>query len=222
MRPASAALAAIVLGLASACQPASQEQAEAAAPSDTFDFYVLSLAWSPTYCAVEGDDANRRQCGSGRDLGFIVHGLWPQFERGWPEFCDSGEPDRVPNAIVDDIIDLIPSAGLIGHQWRKHGSCTGLSQRAYFRLVRQASAAVTIPETLGDAERRTEIAPGEVERHFLDANPGLAAEGIAVTCEGGLIDEVRICLTQALGFRTCAEIDRRGCRRSGTVMPAAP
>lgn len=230
MRPARAAFAAIILGLASACQPAPDEQArtaaadqpEAAAHSVSFDFYVLSLSWSPTYCEVEGADANRRQCGGDRDLAFVVHGLWPQYEKGWPEFCDSNEPDRVPNAIVGGIIDLMPSAGLIGHQWRKHGSCSGLSQRDYFRLVRQASAAVAVPETLRSAERRTDIAPADVERRFLDANPALTADGIAVTCDGGLIDEVRICLTQDLRFRACTEIDRRACRRSSAVMPAAP
>src|SRR5690606_33078804 len=89
-----------------------------------YDFYVLSLSWSPTHCQMGGASANAQQCGSRQTHGFVVHGLWPQFEKGWPEFCDSREPKRVPEALLRDNLDIMPSGSLIGHQWRKHGSCS--------------------------------------------------------------------------------------------------
>ena len=49
-----------------------------------FDFYVLALSWSPSYCEAEGAEANQQQCKAARPYAFIVHGLWPQFERGFP------------------------------------------------------------------------------------------------------------------------------------------
>src|SRR5690606_30212477 len=92
-----------------------------AQPGGDFDFYVLSLSWSPSYCEAEGRSADRSQCGTGRDFAFVVHGLWPQFERGFPEFCSTrgGEPDR---ASVDAMLDIVPSPSLVRYQWRKHGT----------------------------------------------------------------------------------------------------
>ena len=185
-----------------------------------FDFYVLALSWSPSYCEAEGAEANRQQCGSGRGLGFVVHGLWPQFERGYPEFCASREPDRVPDPLVRRYIDLIPSAGLIGHQWRKHGSCSGLSQADYLAATRLASRRVAIPAAYADGKGPGRVDPDRVEAAFLSANPGLQSEGVAVTCTQGLVREVRICMTSDLSFRGCPEIDRGGCRADTARMPA--
>ena len=185
-----------------------------------FDFWVLSLSWSPSYCAIEGEDANRRQCASGRDLGFVVHGLWPQFEAGWPQFCDSGEPDRVPDALLRDYLDLMPSAGLIGHQWRKHGSCSGLGQRDYLETVRAASQRVKLPTDFASGGGRW-VDPDAVEASFLRANEGMKAQGVAVTCQDGYIEEVRICMNHALGFRACPQVDAKACKVSAKMPSPA-
>lgn len=209
-------LAAIAAVLA-ACQP---QDAGSLPRGEGYDFFVLSLSWSPSYCEIEGDNANRQQCGRDADHAFIVHGLWPQFERGWPEFCDSGEPARVPDDLVREVADIMPSGGLVGHQWRKHGSCAGLSQRDYFTLVRAAHDRVSIPAEFDSPARDTTISPEDVEAAFLEANAALPADGIAVTCQNRMISEVRICLTKALEFRSCPEIDRKACRMPRATMPA--
>src|ERR1044072_2158162 len=61
-----------------------------------FDFYVLSLSWSPSFCEAASERGNKgrsqvAQCG-GRPFSFVVHGLWPQYERGFPEFCQRPAP----------------------------------------------------------------------------------------------------------------------------------
>ncbi len=234
---AAAALLALVLA---ACTEAPSEGAPgegAAAPSPPvaaaarppvaasgtgFDFYVLSLSWSPSFCAAEGGDAPNLQCGADRDFAFIVHGLWPQFERGWPEFCDSGEPQRVPDALARTLRDIMPSPGLVGHQWRKHGTCTGLSQEGFVAAIREAWDAVSIPRRYASAAAATRLDPDAVEADFLAANPGMPAGGIAVTCASGRLDEVRICLGKDLGFRACAEVNERACRAVSVFLPAAP
>jgi len=185
-----------------------------------YDFFVLSLTWSPSYCEIEGDDANRQQCGEGRALGFVVHGLWPQFEDGWPEFCDHDGPNRVPNALAGQYRDIMPSAGLMGHQWRKHGSCAGVSQEDYFRLVRAAHERVSIPPSYRDPAGDASVAPEAVEEAFIGANPGMKADGIAVSCDGRHLAEVRICLTKDMEFRSCRRVDARACRLPQAAMPA--
>ena len=82
------------------------------ASADDFDFYVLSLSWSPTYCGSEAGRDDRQQCGSGRPYAFVVHGLWPQYERGWPEDCRLREK-WVPEDIIDAMLDIMPSKKLI-------------------------------------------------------------------------------------------------------------
>ncbi len=183
-----------------------------------FDFYVLSLSWSPSYCEAEGEEANRQQCASGRPYAFVVHGLWPQYERGYPESCDTDERE-VSDATLRGLYDLMPSAGLIRHQWRKHGSCSGLSQKDYFRVLRMARERVTVPPEFRRLEAYRTLAPGEAEKSFLSANPSLEAGDVAVTCDRRYLREVRICLDKSLGFRACPEIDARACRAGKVVMP---
>ena len=222
LRMLAAAAGAVLLG---ACQPPADAVAEKAAPAEIgsgFDFFVLSLSWSPSYCEAEGASANRYQCRSDRDLGLVVHGLWPQFETGWPESCDTRGNDRVPDALADSMSDIMPSRGLVGHQWRKHGSCSGLDQAAYLKATRAAFERVAIPPLFASASRASRIGAMEAEAAFRDANPELPADGIAISCADGRLDEVRICLTRDLSFRSCPQVDRRGCRQSGLSLPAAP
>ena len=113
-----------------------------------FDFYVLSLSWSPSFCEAAAERGNsgrsQVQCG-GRPYSFVVHGLWPQYERGFPEYCQRPSP-RLDRNIMTSMLDLMPAPGLIFNEWDKHGTCSGLGARAYFETIRKARAAVKIPE----------------------------------------------------------------------------
>ncbi len=196
-----------------------QDKARAAVPAGRgFDFYVLSLSWSPSYCEAEGADANRQQCGTARPYAFVVHGLWPQYERGYPQDCDTDQRN-VPDRTLRGLSDIMPSTGLIRHEWKTHGSCSGLSQGDYFDVLRAAREKVVVPAQFRRLDSYRTLAPNEAEAAFLKDNPGLPADGIAVTCDRRLLREVRICMTRQLAFRSCPEIDRRDCKRWTVVMP---
>jgi ribonuclease T2 len=186
------------------------EQARGAEPG-AFDFYVLALSWSPGFCALEGDRKEREQCAPGSGLGFVVHGLWPQHERGYPTACG---PERNPSRIaLDEARRVLPSEGLARHQWRKHGTCSGLDPQAYFRATGQARDRIAIPERFRDVRAGQSVSPIDIERAFAAANPGLRPDMMAVACRRGALQEVRICLDRNLkGFVTCREVDRSGCR----------
>jgi ribonuclease T2 len=186
--------------------------------SRDFDFYVLSLSWSPSYCAAEGARTEPAQCASGRPYAFVVHGLWPQNENSYPEFCDAS-PDWVPQSLVNSMLDLMPSKRLIVHEWKKHGTCVGLSAADYFALIRKVRARIEIPAPYVNVEEWKTVSPGTVETEFRKANPGLQSDAIAVTCDNRHLREVRICMTRDLDFRSCPEIDRRSCRRQTMAMP---
>lgn len=202
----------------SACEPSTPSGTQASARGTGFDFYVLALSWSPSYCAAEGENANRQQCNASKPYGFIVHGLWPQFEKGYPEFC-ANDGGRVDRKIEEEMRTIMPSVGLIRHQWKKHGTCSGLSQQDYFQTLATARDHITIPDVQPDPGQHRMVSPIEIERAFMKDNPGLAATGVAVTCDKRRLREVRICMTTNLEFRTCPEVDRRACRRKQIAMP---
>ncbi len=187
-----------------------------------FDFYVLSLSWSPSWCLENDPSGRSQQCAAENDHGFIVHGLWPQNEQGYPEFCRTRESDRVPEALGRTLFDIMPSMGLIGHEWRKHGSCSGLGQKDYFTVLRAAREKVTIPSALQSVETRRRTTTAEIETSLTAANPGLRNDALAVTCAAGRVDEVRICFNKDLSFRACNAIDRAGCKMKNLSLPAIP
>jgi ribonuclease T2 len=193
-----------------------------------FDYYVLALSWSPSFCEAsaeratsaareDGGRATQPQCGE-RPYAFVVHGLWPQYENGFPEYCQVPAP-RLDRGIVSSMLDIMPAPRLVFHEWDRHGTCSGLSARGYFDNVRKARALVKIPgEYLGLKEPLT-LTPDEVEEAFVKANSGLTRAAVAVSCDNRRLREVRICLGKDMSFRDCPEVDRRTCRRERVVMP---
>jgi ribonuclease T2 len=186
-----------------------------------FDFYVLALSWSPSYCEAASERgpsrSSREQCGE-RPYSFVVHGLWPQYEKGFPEFCQVPAP-RLDRNIVSSMLDLMPSPRLIFNEWDRHGTCSGLNPRAYFETLRKARAVVKIPSDYLDVKEPLSVTPGAVEDAFIKANPGLTHEAIAVSCDSKRLSEIRICVTKDFRFHDCAELGRRACRRDTILMP---
>lgn len=185
-----------------------------------FDFYVLALSWSPSFCQ-DSEERGRQggeQCSTARPYSFVVHGLWPQYERGFPKDCQVPAP-RLNRNIMTSMLDLMPSPRLVFHEWDTHGTCSGLGPQAYFDLVRKARGTVTIPEAYTSLNSTLTVTPDEVEVAFVKANPGLSRAAIAVTCGSPRLGEVRICMSKELRFRECPEIDRRACRREKLTMP---
>ena len=187
-----------------------------------FDFYVLALSWSPSYCSGEGGrrDADG-QCAPGRGLGFVVHGLWPQYERGFPSNCGAFQRP-LPREAMSAAGEIMPSAGLARHEWRTHGACSGLDPTAYFKAVKEARQAVTIPEAYRKPAEGQRAKPIEIARAFAEANQGLRPDMLAVTCRRGQLEEVRICFGKDLkGFTTCPQVARQGCRAGEVAIEAA-
>src|SRR3977135_1614741 len=218
----------ISLGLLAAAALSGIVSAETAAAQDRrqntpgeFDYYVLSLSWSPSFCeeAAERGTEGRSaaQCG-GRPFFCGVHGMWQQYERGFPEYCQRPSP-RLDRNIMSSMLDLMPAPGLIFSEWDKHGTCSGLPPRASFETIRKARSAVKIPEEYLQLSEPKTIAPAEIEDAFIKANPGLSSAAIAVTCDKTRLSEVRICMSKDLQFRGCEEIDRRACRSDQVEMP---
>jgi ribonuclease T2 len=187
-----------------------------------FDYYVLSLSWSPSFCGTPAGKGNATQCAPGRRFAFVVHGLWPQFKEGWPEFC-AAEEARVPEQQIDAMMDIMPSRNLIIHEWRKHGSCSGLSQADYFMAIRSLRDRLRIPARYLSPTTEIRTTPQQLVRDFVQSNKNLTSEMISVQCgnarDTARVSEIRICLDHKGEFAPCGRNEARHCRARQLIMP---
>ncbi|NNE79218.1 MAG: ribonuclease T2 [Silicimonas sp.] len=186
-------------------------------PAGEFDYYVMALSWSPTWCALEGDRRGSPQCDMDADFGWVLHGLWPQYESGWPSYCRTGErnPSR---ADTRDQADLFGSSGSAWHQWNKHGRCSGLSAEDFYKLSREAFGRITRPAIFRKLDEAVRLPASVIEQAFLEANPQLSADVITITCKSGRIQEARVCLTRSLELRACGSDVSRDCRMTDALF----
>lgn len=184
-----------------------------------YDYLVLSLSWSPTWCALEGDSRQSPQCRTDRDFGWVLHGLWPQNESGYPSYCPTSK--RAPTRhMTAEMADIMGASGVAWHQWKKHGTCTGLDATQYYALMRLSYDKITRPQALRDLGRDVTLPASVVEEAFLEANPSLSADEITITCREGRIQEARICLTTDLTPRRCGDDVIRDCRMKDALLDA--
>jgi ribonuclease T2 len=226
MSPRHAVLFATAL-FAATCSVASARRSQAPkAPkteavsdgSGRYDYYVMALSWSPTFCQTHPDE--EEQCGH-KGYGFVLHGLWPQYEGGGgPQRCRTDvKPDR---RTVETTLAFMPSRRLINHEWHAHGSCSGLAPSAYFRLADRAYAAVQVPAELKAPQHDLSMRAGDLRAALKRANPALADDMLSLHCSQGDLVEVRVCLDKSLAPRSCGKRMRTGCPVSAPfTIPAA-
>jgi len=186
-----------------------------------FDYYVLVLSWMPSYCRTEGRDRKDGQCEASKPRAFRLHGLWPQYDKGWPESCFIGKRPWVPAKLIEEMRDIMPSKTLIIHEYRVHGTCSGLEPAQYFGVARQLYERVSVPLRFlaNDADRLA--SPDEIEREFLAANPWLEPDMISVTCRRANLLDIRVCFGRDLFPRACGvnEDQKRLCPAANIAVP---
>jgi ribonuclease T2 len=183
-----------------------------------FDFYVLALSWSAGFCELDSGQRRHKQCEGDSKLGFVVHGLWPQYERGFPSNCDG--PPSPSRIALERAKGVFPEEGLARYEWRKHGTCSGKSPSDYFADVARAKESVTIPQPFVNPTEPQTFSPIDIQRAFIAANPRLRPGMLAVECRRGVLQEVRICFSKDLReFRLCPEVVRQACRTREISVP---
>lgn len=188
-----------------------------------FDYYSLVLSWSPSHCAEATDDEQQCNRRDGRRFNFVLHGLWPQYERGWPQDCRTARRPFVPQPLIDSMLDIMPSQRLVIHEYRKHGTCSGLSADAYFALSRRLFKSIVIPPDFRNPFEQQTIEPRELAAALMRANPGLRQENFGIVCggPGNRLKEVRICYTKDGKLRACGpnENPRKLCSAPRMLVP---
>ncbi len=207
---------ALMILLLACCTAGSVGRAEGE-KAGAFDYYVLALSWTPTWCAMTGDARGAPECEDAANSAWTLHGLWPQYYRGWPTFCPTAE--RPPSRqMTEGMSDIMGSGGLAWYQWKKHGRCTGLSAPAYYALAREAWGRITRPEIFAKLTRPARLPARVVEEAFLKENPGLEPDMLTITCRDGRIQEARLCLSRELDPVPCGQDVVRDCRLKDALL----
>ncbi len=208
----------VALALTLMLQPAAARQNN----SKSFDYYVLTLSWSPTYCDSSAGRKDRTQCGKSRRFAFVVHGLWPQYNKGWPSNCRTNEK-WVSKRQINQMLDIMPSKRLIIHEWKKHGTCSRLGQRRYFNLVRKLFKKILIPARYLAPSRPLLITPRTLVDDFLKTNLKMRRNNLSVQCgnrrDRARLSELRICFNKSGNFTNCGPNEARSCRAAKLVLP---
>ena len=191
-------------------------QAEGEKPGE-FDYYVLSLSWSPNWCRLEGDARRSPQCDEREDFGWVLHGLWPQYHQGWPSYCPTTEPQPT-RTMTSQMADIMGTSGLAWYQWKKHGVCSGLSAQTYYDTARRAYASVNRPEVFRKLQKPIKVPAKIVEEAFLKANPTWSADMLTITCKDGMIQEARVCLSKDLSPVPCGRDTIRDCQMKDALF----
>jgi len=215
MRKPGVPIALLLLALIAAAAGYSKHHGSRKAMQGTpgvFDYYLLTLSWSPEFCHSHAD---KPECRSGHH-GFVVHGLWPQYTDGFPENCSTAPGLSNPA----EMADIMPDAGLVTHEWSTHGTCSGLDADSYFKLLRRAFTSVKVPEGFADPRENFSISPQEVKNEFVQANPNLRPDELTVSCGNNYLTAVSMCMTKDLKPMTCQNL--RDCRANVIRVPRIP
>ncbi|MGI8725132.1 MAG: ribonuclease T2 family protein [Methyloceanibacter sp.] len=188
-----------------------------------FDYYVLVLGWSPSYCKLEGRKKRDRQCDMNEPRSFVLHGLWPQYDKGWPLDCPTEDKPWVPRRVIDEMLDIMPSSRLIIHEYRAHGTCSGQSPAQYYSTARELYKRIKVPPRFASPTAGLTLSPEEIERDFLVANDWLKPDMLAVTCRGQNLLDVRVCFGRDLFPTKCGvnEDEKRLCDTPKISVPRA-
>lgn len=186
-------------------QPPTAENPNAVIPSDQlseFDYFVLALSWSPDYCATNGN-SDPQQCSIGKKLGFVLHGLWPQYEKGYPSDCST---EKMPGSVKVQFTGLYPNDSLFDHEWEKHGTCTGLSPVEYLQAGKTLKGSVNIPGEFRSPEKPFRTSMDQLKALFAQANPGFNEASIEVSCSssGRYLKEIYVCFSREGAATPCS------------------
>jgi ribonuclease T2 len=178
-----------------------------------FDYYLLNLSWSPEFCATH---ANAPECA--QHLGFVLHGLWPQnanqTRRGpYLENCSDDPGPTDPSKYSD----IYPDPGLLRHEWKTHGTCSGLTPDAFFTLARTAFHSLAIPATLTQLTQQISMPPDQIIVLFQTANPHYPTTSFALSCGNNYLTAIEVCLNKSAQPIPCGPI--KSCRAQTVRIP---
>jgi len=167
-----------------------------------FDYWVMALSWSPDYCATN-DYEDAQQCSIGKQLDFVLHGLWPQYEDGWLSYCTEEPYDY---ELEVEYAGLYPNDNLFSHEWEKHGTCSGLTPAGYFAWSETFKQNLAIPPEYDSPQEPFRTDAASLQAAFVLSNTTFSENSFAVYCSGSgrFLKEIYVCYEKDGDPRACS------------------
>jgi ribonuclease T2 len=189
--------------------PAGAAFALPSSDAQNFDYYLLNLSWSPEFCYSH---PNATECASHPT--FVLHGLWPQNIDGtYPQNCSNASGPADPSQYAD----IYPDPGLLQHEWRTHGTCSGLAPDAFFTAARAAFQSFAVPPTLAQLARQISLPPAQILDLVTQSNPKIPSSSLALSCGNNYLTAIEVCLNKNGQPTPCGPI--RSCRANTVRIP---
>jgi ribonuclease T2 len=216
-----AALAGVLIGVllcSGTAQASRHHRSKSVGEPGQFDYYAMALSWAPAFCATHDDPV---ECAPGKRAGFVLHGLWPQYSKGYPQSCSTerlSDADRVRYAA------LYPSPNMITHEWSKHGTCSGLPPAAYFALSEKLRGQLAVPPAYLRPAQPVKTTVADFAATFRAANPRLPDNAVLPFCSanGRFLNEIHACYDKSGAAMSCgaAEVRRsqNTCRQDSFIL----
>lgn len=181
------------------------------------EYYVMSYSWAPDHCrgverrSKQPGGRDYLQCGSGRNFGYVLHGLWPQGSRAkpgqYPRACEGDQP-RIDRKLLEKYLCMSPSVWLLQHEYEYHGTCMHdealEDPKTYFDTALRLHQQLRLPDRqLPDT--------AESRRWLLANNPHLKPDSIQYYAKGR---EWQFCYDNSFAPTACPGAAR-------TAAPAA-
>ena len=163
------------------------------------DLYIIAMSHQPEFCFQHQKDG---YAGCQHPIDYwkthlTIHGMWPEYKDGsWPSMC-TREP--LNKEVIDELKEGLnvywPNVKedlsdpehdeFWRHEWSKHGTCSGLSQKEYFLSALKYSLPTPDLVQHGSAVDKAAL---------LEAYGG--ADKVVAVCagKGKFLSEVRSCL----------------------------
>ncbi len=194
--------------------------------------FLFALSWSPTYCLEQDPYGKQAQCRKTlpKSYRFIVHGLWPQeqgtrtqkTQKSYLNYCRSVDK-KLEASIVENYFYLMPSSGLMRHQWEKHASCGNFTQQSYFKTIEDLYKKFKIASLFTDITTTHAFDFQKLLKKITLEIPMISRENIVVSCRKNYLAEVRICLKSDYSLRKCHydELKSGRCRTTEKIIVPA-
>jgi ribonuclease T2 len=177
--------------------------------AQNFDYYLLNLSWSPEFCYSH---ASAPECG--KHATFVLHGLWPQNSDGsYPQDCSDAPGPANPT----EYGDIYPDPGLLEHEWKTHGTCSGLPPGDFFRTARAAFQSFIVPPTLAHLQAQISLPPVQILTLVQQSNTSVPLTSLALSCGNNYLTAVEVCLDKQLHPTACGPM--RSCRARTVRIP---